>query len=187
MASESECVAPGCTNPGVRLKGTLCWGHYQQQWRERRKKAELDEQAESALLRPLRRCSFPGCPKAIHGQGLCAAHWAQQARGVELYTLDRKKPIKWTLNKDGYLYRVVSGKTILQHRRVMEESLGRPLLSEENVHHINGDRSDNRPENLELWSTAQPKGQRVADKVEWAQQMLSLYRPDLLMQEVHYG
>ncbi len=42
-----------------------------------------------------------------------------------------------------------------EHRAVMEEQLER-----ENVHHINGIRSDNRPENLELWSTAQPAGQR---------------------------
>ena len=64
---------------------------------------------------------------------------------------------------------------ILEHRMVMQERLGRPLLPEENVHHINGVRDDNRPENLELWSHSQPKGQRVEDKLRWAREFLALY------------
>jgi hypothetical protein len=59
----------------------------------------------------------------------------------------------------------------------MQEMLGRELFPDENVHHINGVRDDNRPENLELWSTSQPSGQRIPDKVEWALEILRRYAP----------
>lgn len=68
-----------------------------------------------------------------------------------------------------------SGRTVLKHRMIIEIELGRALLPTEFVHHINGDRSDNGRENLELWVTSQPKGQRVEDKVQWAREILKLY------------
>jgi HNH endonuclease len=57
----------------------------------------------------------------------------------------------------------------------MEEYLGRPLLPHENVHHLDGDRSNNKIENLELWSKGQPPGQRVEDKLAWAREIIALY------------
>lgn len=78
----------------------------------------------------------------------------------------------------GYvLERTVEGRWKSQHRLAMERVLGRALLPTENVHHRNGNRSDNRTENLELWSTAQPPGQRIEDKVAWAREILALYGP----------
>jgi hypothetical protein len=50
-----------------------------------------------------------------------------------------------------------------EHTAIMARYLGRPLLPHENVHHKNGVRSDNKIENLELWSTHQPIGHRVID------------------------
>jgi len=57
----------------------------------------------------------------------------------------------------------------------MEASLGRHLYPDETVHHINGVRDDNRPENLELWVRPQPSGIRAADAVSWARGILRRY------------
>lgn len=69
-----------------------------------------------------------------------------------------------------YLMVRMDGKKVMQHRLVMESVIGRPLKVSERVHHKNGNRQDNRPENLELWtgvgqSKKDPYGVRLVDKV----------------------
>lgn len=75
-------------------------------------------------------------------------HAAQ--RGVELTAGTRY------LRKDGYVtVKLGIRKYDLEHRVVAERSLGRPLKSGEQVHHINGVKHDNRPENLEVVTNAE--------------------------------
>ncbi len=80
---------------------------------------------------------------------------------------------KWHPDRDGYLVAKTTlwGRPmrISKHRWVMSHALGRYLLPDEIVHHINGNRTDNRLANLELRTTAtHPPGQSVFEMLDFS-------------------
>jgi hypothetical protein len=140
-------------------------------------------------------CSFHPCGRKVAHKGLCQTHYTQQRVGKPLTVIAEKRASRtkevgvWYPDLDdnysGYvrLVRRNPDGTLTrraEHRVVMEDHLGRSLLRTENIHHINGDKSDNRLSNLELWSTAQPSGQSVDAKVRWAKELLLQYEPTAL-------
>lgn len=89
---------------------------------------------------------------------------------------------KGYLNKNGYVYIYRKGHPnaknsgyLMEHRLIMSEYLGRPLLDKETVHHKNGIKNDNRIENLELFSQNHGPGEKVVDKIEDCIKFLKKY------------
>jgi len=73
---------------------------------------------------------------------------------------DRACVVEWWRSrpvglKTRYKQAKVNGQKRLAHRVVVERHLGRSLLRSEQVHHINGDRTDNRVENLQILTSGE--------------------------------
>ena len=126
-------------------------------------------------------CSVDGCEVVALCLGYCRSHYGRfKAYGDPLGggrwgARKSGSGKEWHEAPNGYIVRYEPTNPnhspngqVYQHRHVMSQIIGRPLRKGENVHHKNGNRKDNRPENLELWVSGQPSGQRIQDVARWA-------------------
>ena len=173
------CIVPGCVNP--QRARCYCGGH----------SCRLKKYGSVMPNVPLKDyitkvCRVDGCTDRKKARGLCSKHLIRFMKyGDPLIGFERSPTYKGKIWKDsdGYIFEYqpdvkTVNKYVSQHRLVMEETLGRPLIKGESVHHKNGMRDDNRPENLELWTTAQKPGQRVKDLIAWAKAIFDQYGQD---------
>jgi hypothetical protein len=163
---KSTCVIDDCKS--IVLGHNYCSKHYQR-W----KKWGDPLYVKKVMGINKGACYVDNCEESCGSGGMCYKHYSRMKNHGSLSKPDKSRG-GW-LDKKGYRYLKRDGKNIAMHRLVMEDHIGRPLLPEESVHHKNGQRDDNTLSNLELWSTSQPSGQRVDDKVAWAREILTLY------------
>jgi len=172
-----QCLVSSCQSSKHKAHG-LCEYHYGLKLKGK----PLD--TKKRRYSPGSVCIINGCDDASRSNGMCNKHNARMKKYGDPHFVKSSRDYgsgkDWHLNPLGYVVRYEpsnpnSGPNgqVYQHRHVMSEMIGRPLRANENVHHVNGKRDDNRLENLELWSKGQPAGQRVTDIVKWAINVLT--------------
>jgi hypothetical protein len=130
-------------------------------------------------------CTIEGCNNfiSIISLGYCNKHYQRLREHGDPIKILVNEPGTGNINCNGYRRITVDGESILEHRHFMEQHLGRKLQPGENIHHINGCKTDNRLSNLELWSTTQPSGKRISDLIIYAKEILKLYETKPSMQD----
>jgi hypothetical protein len=180
---ERMCMVDACANAATE-RG-LCHGHYLRLIRYG------DVQPDRPLGRRINHsCTVENCAEPAYARQMCRTHYRRFMKHGDPRP-EMPLRARRAHGRVNHGYRIVTVRpeerwlvhgrmSELEHRLVMARLLGRALTPDESVHHRNGDRLDNDPGNLELWSRWQPRGQRVRDKLEWAIELLQRYLPEAL-------
>ena len=177
ISTKFTCSAENCERV-AKARG-LCDKHYQ------RLKKHGDTETTLRNVDGTKECSIENCHRRYWGAGYCLSHYDRVRRTGDPRSsipIGPRKRVEPTVIKAGNGYLKISfldGTYKSHHRYIMEQHIGRELMPEEVVHHKNGNRSDNRVENLELWSTFHPSGQRINDLRLWAKELLEKYPEDV--------
>lgn len=107
-------------------------------------------------------CHQTGVCNAIRGMGVPMRYTPRPLRKGGR-TVDHNGYVRVLLQDDADRHLITPHRNgyVLEHRLVMARKLGRPLRKDESVHHINGDRADNREENLQLRNGKHGNGVRA--------------------------
>lgn len=151
-----NCTISSCA--GKHYARRLCRIHYKRARDQGRLPSRIRLKPGEVMI-----CSVQGCINKHHARRLCYNHYQ---KWIQTGTL---KPLRapngaGTVSTGGYRVLHSSGRRTTEHRLVVEQILGRRLQTAELVHHLNGNRLDNRPKNLQLMTQSQHTKLHVAQR-----------------------
>jgi hypothetical protein len=98
----------------------------------------------------MRICSIPGCGQPYEGHGLCNRHYKKWKKYGDPHAgYERRKNGEGKVHR-GFIVKTYGDQRAYEHVHIMSQYLGRPLRDDERIRHLNGDRADNRLDNLLL-------------------------------------
>lgn len=193
---DGTCEGPECDDPILAKR--LCAGHYAQH------AAGLELTPKRTFAPKGGPCSVKVCDRSAEVEGMCTTHRRRFLRGQTGWddVIPEKAPDgTGYIDPKGYRIITVDGKQWREHRYNAEQVLGRSLRPNEDVHHVDTNRTNNQTDgpfeldergrlrsgNLEVWSHTHPRGGEVGPRLEWFAAELEAYAdvlPESLIEQL---